>query len=66
MLLKDVRIQNGIAFLEPAKVVMKGWKTEELEEVQDADFVRSLRLRLGYVSGLPPFWKLALYAAFFR
>lgn len=47
MLLKDVMIRRGIAFLEPENVVMKGHKTEEREANQDSDFVRALRRRLG-------------------
>jgi RecQ-mediated genome instability protein 1 len=47
MILKDVPIRQGIAFLEPSNVELKGYMTEELEENRDADFARSLRTRLG-------------------
>jgi len=47
MLLKDVLVRRGIAFLEPKCVVMKGHQTEDRELLQAADFARGLRLRLG-------------------
>jgi len=47
MLLKDVLIRRGIAFLEPKCVVMKGHQAADLEALQDRDFARDLRLRLG-------------------
>jgi RecQ-mediated genome instability protein 1 len=43
-------VRRGIAFLEPATIVLKGQQTADREAVQDADFVRSLRVRMGYVS----------------
>lgn len=50
MILKDVQIRQGIAFLEPSNVELKGYMTEELEVNRDADFARNLRIRLGSVS----------------
>ena len=47
MLLKNVFIRRGIAWLEPANVVLKGYQTEERQAMQDEDFVRGLRVRLG-------------------
>ncbi|KAI0784602.1 hypothetical protein C8Q75DRAFT_779580 [Abortiporus biennis] len=47
MQLKDVFIRQGIAFLEPRSVVMKGHKTAERDEDRDKDFVNSLKDRLG-------------------
>ncbi|KAG9040261.1 hypothetical protein FRB95_000190 [Tulasnella sp. JGI-2019a] len=48
VLLKNVLIRRGIAFLEPASVdVFVGSQTEEREAVQDKDFARGLRVRLG-------------------
>ena len=47
MILKDVPIRNGIAFLEPSNVILKGYMTEELDEYRDVDFARGLRVRLG-------------------
>lgn len=49
MLLKDVPINQGIAFLEPKCVTMKGHKTSDLDEMRDAHFARALRTRLGRV-----------------
>lgn len=54
MLLKNVLIRRGIAFLEPATVdIYVGSQTEEREAVQDRDFARGLRVRLGYVKDIP-------------
>ena len=47
MLLKNVPIRRGIAWLEPANTVLKGYQTEERQAVQDEDFIRGLRVRLG-------------------
>ncbi|KAF8071838.1 hypothetical protein FPV67DRAFT_1667295 [Lyophyllum atratum] len=47
MILKDVRINRGIAFLEPKCVVMLGHKTDEREDNRQADFARGLRARMG-------------------
>ncbi|KAG8865187.1 hypothetical protein FRB96_000077 [Tulasnella sp. 330] len=48
ILIKNVMIRRGIAFLEPANVeIYVGSQTEEREAVQDRDFARSLRVRLG-------------------
>ncbi|KAL6307428.1 hypothetical protein BKA93DRAFT_768219 [Sparassis latifolia] len=47
MLIKDVRVRRGLAYLEPKCVVMKGGQNEERNAMQDHDFARSLRLRLG-------------------
>jgi hypothetical protein len=50
MVLKDVPIRRGIAFLEPSNVVMKGYLTEELDANREAGFARGLRMRLGSVA----------------
>lgn len=52
MILKDVPIRQGIAFLEPSNVVLKGHMTEELDANRDTDFARGLRMRLGLVAVL--------------
>lgn len=49
MLLKDVFIRRGIAWLEPKNVILKGYQTPERQDMQDRDFVRGLNIRLGYV-----------------
>jgi hypothetical protein len=49
MVLKDVFLRRGIAFLEPACVTLKGHQTEDREALQEADFARGLRHKLGYV-----------------
>lgn len=47
MLLKDVLIRRGIAFLEPDNVIFKGHHTEDRVANQDRDFVADLRARVG-------------------
>ncbi|KAJ7274290.1 hypothetical protein B0H12DRAFT_1319303 [Mycena haematopus] len=47
MVLKDVLIRRGMAFLEPACVTLRGHQTEDREVLQEADFARGLRHRLG-------------------
>ncbi|GJJ08577.1 hypothetical protein Clacol_002796 [Clathrus columnatus] len=47
MIIKDVPIRRGIAFLEPSNVELKGYMTEELEVHRDAQFKRHLAQRLG-------------------
>lgn len=49
LLLKNVFIRRGIAWLEPANIELKGYQTEERQVLQDADFIRGLHLRLGLV-----------------
>lgn len=49
MIIKDVPIRRGVAFLEPSNVELKGYMTEELEVYRDAQFARDLRQRLGLV-----------------
>ncbi|KAI0250238.1 hypothetical protein BJV78DRAFT_1220721 [Lactifluus subvellereus] len=44
--LKDVTIRQGIAFLEPRNVVLKGHGVEDLDVNRDRNFLRGLRLRL--------------------
>ncbi|KAG8747782.1 hypothetical protein FRC12_013988 [Ceratobasidium sp. 428] len=44
--LKDVNVRRGIVFLEPNGIQIKGYQTEELEQNQDRDFMRGLRLRM--------------------
>jgi RecQ-mediated genome instability protein 1 len=48
MLLKNVMFRQGIAFLEPANVVLKGHSTEDRQAQQDANFLRGLKRRMGY------------------
>jgi RecQ-mediated genome instability protein 1 len=47
MLLKDVLIRQGMAFLEPGNVVFKGHQTEGRVANQDRDFVIGLKTRMG-------------------
>jgi RecQ-mediated genome instability protein 1 len=47
MLLKNVSIRRGIAFLEPKCVTLLGHTTEERDENRLADFAKGLRLRMG-------------------
>lgn len=47
MTVRDVPIRKGIALLDPKCVTMKGYQTADLEALQDRDFARSLRIRLG-------------------
>jgi RecQ-mediated genome instability protein 1 len=49
MQLKNVRIQRGMAFLEPTTVTLKGGQTEELVKNQEFNFVNGLRHRMGQV-----------------
>jgi RecQ-mediated genome instability protein 1 len=49
MQLKNVRIQRGMAFLEPTTVTLKGGQTEELVKNQEFNFVNGLRRRMGRV-----------------
>jgi hypothetical protein len=50
MVLKDVLIRGGIAFLEPSAVEMKGYQTDDREVNQDREFVRGLRARMRQVA----------------
>jgi hypothetical protein len=43
-----VHIRRGIAFLEPDTVTLKANNCDELDQFRDIDFVRGLKLRLGY------------------
>ncbi|KAK7033219.1 DUF1767 domain-containing protein [Favolaschia claudopus] len=47
MILKNVRVRRGMAFLEPACVTLKGHQTEDRDAQREADFAASLRRRLG-------------------
>ncbi|KZT00791.1 uncharacterized protein LAESUDRAFT_708404 [Laetiporus sulphureus 93-53] len=47
MILKNVSIRGGIALLEPKCVIMKGHQCADLDALQDRDFARGLRVRLG-------------------
>ena len=49
MQLKNVRIQRGMAFLEPTTITLKGGQTEELVKNQEFNFVNGLRRRMGQV-----------------
>ncbi|CAE7219710.1 unnamed protein product [Rhizoctonia solani] len=44
--IKEVNVRRGIIYLEPKGIQIKGYQTEELEEGQDRNFVRGLRLRM--------------------
>ncbi|KAH8994901.1 hypothetical protein EDB92DRAFT_239684 [Lactarius akahatsu] len=46
MLLKNVTIRHGIAFLEPRTVVLKGYGVEDIDANRDRDFLRGLKIRL--------------------
>ncbi|GJE88631.1 RecQ-mediated genome instability protein [Phanerochaete sordida] len=46
MLLKDVFIRRGIAWLEPKNIIHKGYQTEERQQMQDHDFVNGLNIRM--------------------
>ncbi|KAF9223778.1 hypothetical protein BS17DRAFT_118080 [Gyrodon lividus] len=48
MLLKSTPIRNGIAFLEPSNVTLKGFSTEDHDVHSEQVFVRSLTRRLGF------------------
>ncbi|KAF8349054.1 hypothetical protein F5887DRAFT_1071217 [Amanita rubescens] len=45
--LKNVKIRNGIAWLEPDTIVLKGFFNKELEANQNLEFARDLRVRMG-------------------
>ncbi|KAK2463433.1 hypothetical protein APHAL10511_004519 [Amanita phalloides] len=48
MHLKNVKIRNGIAWLEPETVVLKGYSNKDRDENQKLDFARGLRERMGF------------------
>lgn len=48
LLLKGVRVRNGMALLEPSNVELKGWQNEDMQANQDQEFVRNLRRRMGF------------------
>ena len=54
MILKNVPVRRGIAFLEPKCVVIKGHHVADLDALQDCNFARALRERLRYVSLAAP------------
>ncbi|KAI9573997.1 hypothetical protein HD554DRAFT_2003023, partial [Boletus coccyginus] len=54
MVLKSTPIRNGIAFLEPANVILKGYRTEDHDVNSEQVFLSSLRKRLGYVRSIRP------------
>lgn len=47
MLLKNIAIRRGVAFLEPKCVTLLGHKTAERDENRLADFAKGLRFRMG-------------------
>jgi len=49
MQLKNVRIQRGMAFLEPTTVTLKGGQPGELVKNQEFNFANGLRHRMGQV-----------------
>ncbi|KAL1740237.1 hypothetical protein HDZ31DRAFT_47888 [Schizophyllum fasciatum] len=46
MILKNVAVNRGIAFLTPECVTLKGYQVEDLAAEQEARFARSLRARM--------------------
>ncbi|KAH9058400.1 hypothetical protein EDB87DRAFT_1626557 [Lactarius vividus] len=46
MLLKNVTIRHGIAFLEPRTIVLKGYGVEDIDANRDRHFLRGLKTRL--------------------
>ena len=73
MVIRDVTIRRGTAFLEPKCVELKGHQTADRDERREAIFLRGLKLRLGYVPRFPRLrsctWPLTLqqqYAAELR
>ncbi|KDR78871.1 hypothetical protein GALMADRAFT_137857 [Galerina marginata CBS 339.88] len=52
--LKGTRIQNGMALLEPATIILLGGRQADLEAKQLDDFKRGLRARLGRPSSPQP------------
>lgn len=53
MVIRDVTIRRGTAFLEPKCVELKGHQTADRDERREAIFLRGLKLRLGYVPRFP-------------
>ncbi|CAK5268393.1 unnamed protein product [Mycena citricolor] len=53
LILKNVLMRRGMAFLEPSCVEFKGQKTEDREVQQSTDFARELRHRLGNLEPQP-------------
>lgn len=49
MLLTSTPIRNGVAFLEPADVILKGYRTEDHDIHNEKVFLSGLRKRLGCV-----------------
>ena len=49
MVIRDVTIRRGTAFLEPRCVDLKGHQTADRDERREATFLRGLKLRLGRV-----------------
>ncbi|KAK7047957.1 hypothetical protein VNI00_005003 [Paramarasmius palmivorus] len=46
MLIHDVEVRRGIAFLEPKRITLKGHQIADRDAQQDAEFARSLKQRL--------------------
>ena len=53
LLLKGVRVRNGMALLEPSNIELKGWQNEDMQANRDQEFVRNLRRRMGFVIYTP-------------
>ncbi|KAF9456620.1 hypothetical protein BDZ94DRAFT_1275214 [Collybia nuda] len=47
MILKDLTIRRGIAWLEPESIILMGHKTGDRDECRQSEFVRGLRTRMG-------------------
>lgn len=47
MLLTSTPIRNGVAFLEPSNVTLKGYQTEDHDAHREEVFLSGLRKRLG-------------------
>lgn len=52
ILLRGVRVRNGIAMLEPATTEVLGHQNDDMQENADIDFLKSLRRRMGLVYSL--------------
>lgn len=50
MFLISTPIRNGVAFLEPSNVTLKGYRTEDHDVNREQVFLSSLRKRLGCVA----------------
>ncbi|KAK7690908.1 hypothetical protein QCA50_006011 [Cerrena zonata] len=54
ILVNNINIRNGIALLEPKNTTVLGYKTDDREAEQDANFLASLKRRLDIRDDEPP------------